>query len=144
MNVRRTVRGVAAVVVTAISVFAMTGCEPTGWDLVLEAPNPPRDVAAAYDPLSGDISVTFTIPQLNEVQRNPSVVVYYRLTATDEPVYAGGGNLGESATAGSDHSVTFGHPAEMTVGGTGTVIVELQDNEYQPSEPVEVSIDWAP
>lgn len=141
MNARRITLTAIAVLAAAIAMTVLSGCEPTGWDLVLATPAPPRDVSAAYDSLSGEISVTYTIPELNEVQRSSDVIVYCRNAPGEEPVFAARGPLG-GYEFGAESGIVFTPPPEITVGAETTVIVVTADQEYQKSEPVEVPISW--
>ncbi len=140
---RQTALALTAMVLAAIAMTAITGCEPTGWDLVLAAPAPPKDVSAAYDSLSGEISVTYTIPELNELQHAADVIVYCRDAPGDEPVFATRGCLGDY-DVGAKSGIVFTPPPEITVGGESTVIVMIADEEFQKSEPVEVPIADTP
>jgi len=133
---------VGALVLLAVALTLMTGCEPTGWDLVLAPPPPVEHLQATYDSAENAVNVTYTVPEPNAIQEYLSVVIYYRLPPSDDRIYLDAFGMRESPSG--EPSYIFSPPAEMAVGGDAWVIVVTRDDEYQPSEPVEVLVDWTP
>jgi hypothetical protein len=71
--------------------FVLFGCEPPGWDYILEAPGPIQNVTVENAGIQNDTSyfdVTFTVPTLRVTELYPEytaeVLFYYRKSSRPE------------------------------------------------------------